>query len=462
MARIVIVGGGLSGLSLAYRLEQRWAALEAVVLEQQTSVGGTISTLERDGFRIEAGPNGFLDTNPATRDLCLELGLADRLIPASEESSRNRFVLLGGHLHRLPNSFLSFLTTDVVSWTAKLNVLVERFRPRRVSAADESIDSFVRRRVGNELATTLADAFVTGIFAGDPKLLSVQAALPRLAAFERDHGSILRGMAAARRQRKADAPPVTGASTQRAGQMWSFREGLQVLVATLRQRLRGPVLSGVQVRRVQRQPEGWRVSGEGQEGWSADAVALTCPAWRQAELLADVDGELAAQVGSIPYNRVAVVALGYPAAAVPHRLDGFGYLSPQRERRDVLGVQWCSSIFPGRAPSGQVLLRALCGGWNRPEIVDWPDDHLLAAVRAELGQVLRIEAAPSLHQIVRWERAIPQYHVGHLDRVAWIEDRLLAHPGLYLGGNAYRGVAMNDCVEQAGRLAERISRSLAV
>jgi oxygen-dependent protoporphyrinogen oxidase len=233
-----------------------------------------------------------------------------------------------------------------------------------------------------------------------------------------------------------------------------------VLVETLRQRLRGPVHTGVQVRGVQRRPEGWQVLGEGQESWSADAVALTCAAWRQAELLAGVDDELAAQVGAIPYNRVAVVALGYPAGSVPHRLDGFGYLSPQRERRDVLGLQWCSSIFPGRAPAGQVLLRALCGGWNRPEIVDWPDDRLLAAVQAELGRVLRIRAAPALQQIVRWERAIPQYHVGHLDRVAWIEDRLAAHPGLHLGGNAYRGVAINDCIEQAGRLAERVGQGL--
>jgi oxygen-dependent protoporphyrinogen oxidase len=152
---------------------------------------------------------------------------------------------------------------------------------------------------------------------------------------------------------------------------------------------------------------------------------------------------------------VAVVAVGYVAADVPHRLDGFGYLSPQRSRRDVLGVQWCSSIFPDRAPAGLVLMRAMCGGWNRPEIVDWDDDRLLAAVRAELGQVMGVQAAPVFHQVVRWDRAIPQYHLGHLERVAWIEERTARHPGLYLGGNAYRGVALNDCVEQAGVLADR-------
>jgi oxygen-dependent protoporphyrinogen oxidase len=185
-------------------------------------------------------------------------------------------------------------------------------------------------------------------------------------------------------------------------------------------------------------------------------VALTCPAYRQAELLADLDGTLAEQINGIPYNRVAVVALGYRAADVPHSLDGFGYLSPQRARRDVLGVQWCSSIFPGRAPAGLVLLRALCGGWQRPEVVDWDDGRLLTAVRAELRQALRIDSPPVFHQVVRWHRAIPQYHLGHLDRVAWIESRAAAHPGLFLGGNCYRGVALGDCVEQGDVLAEHI------
>jgi len=451
LRRIVIVGGGVSGLTLAYRLEQLLPAAEVVVLEQQPRLGGKVDTLCRDGFRVEAGPNGFLDTNPATLDLCRELGLGDRLTAASEAAGRNRFLLLNGRLRMLPGSLLSFLASGVLGWRGKLDLFAERFRPPRRDDADESIDAFARRRAGRDVAETLADAFVTGIHAGDPTLLSVRAAFPRLAAMEREHGSVTKGFAAARRKRRAEA-------AGRAGRMWAFREGLSLLIDTLRGRLRTPPVVGVNVRSVRRLPDGgWRICAEGRDAWTADAVALTCPAYEQAALLADEDAELAAEIDGIAYNRVAVVALGFRTADVPMSLEGFGYLSPQRERRDVLGVQWCSSIFPDRAPAGTVLLRALCGGWNRPEIVDWDDDRLLTAVRGELGQAMGVRAAPVFHEVVRWAKAIPQYHLGHLERVARIEERAARHPSLYLGGNAYRGVALNDCVEQASVLANRMA-----
>jgi protoporphyrinogen/coproporphyrinogen III oxidase len=454
MTRIVIVGGGISGLTLAYRLEQRLPTAEVVVLEQQPRLGGKIDTLQRDGFRVEAGPNGFLDTNPVTVDLCRELGLGDRLTAASEAAGRNRYLLLNGRLRLLPGSLWSFLGSGVLSWRGKLNLLAERFRPPRRDDADESIDAFVRRRAGAEVAETLADAFVTGIYAGDPKLLSVGAAFPRLVRMEQEHGSVRNGFVAAARKRKAEAGG-------RAGRMWSFREGLGLLIETLRGRLRTPPVVGACVRSVRRSADGkWEIRAEGRDAWTADAVALTCPAYQQAALLADEDAELALMIDAVPYNRVAVVALGYRQSDMPMSLEGFGYLSPQRERRDVLGVQWCSSIFPDRSPTGTVLLRALCGGWNRPEIVDWDDDHLLTAVRGELRQAMGVEAAPVFHQIVRWDKAIPQYHLGHLERVARIEERTAQHLGLFLGGNAYRGVALNDCVEQAGVLAARVEKSL--
>jgi oxygen-dependent protoporphyrinogen oxidase len=453
MPRVVIVGGGISGLALAYRLEQRAPAAEVIVLEERSRLGGTIGTEQRDGFRIEIGPNGFLDNKPFALALCRELNLGPQLLAASEAARRQRYLFLDGRLRLLPNSLLSFLTTDVLSWRTRFLLLAERYRPRR-KGGDESIDAFVRRRVGRELAETLADAFVTGIHAGDPKLLSVQAAFPRLAALEREYGSVLRGMSRSARQRRADAAAPSG-------QMWSFREGLHLLIDTLRARLRYPPLTGVTVRTALRLANNsWRVQSDGRDGWDAEAVVLTCPAPQQAAILADEDADLAARIDGIAYNRVAVVALGYRAADVPGSLEGFGYLSPQRQRRDVLGVQWCSSIFPERAPPGTVLLRAMCGGWNRPEMLDWDDERLVGAVRGELRQSMRIEAAPIFQHIVRWRRAIPQYHVGHLDRVAWIERHLVRHPGLFLGGNAYRGVALNDCIEQADLLADCVARYL--
>jgi oxygen-dependent protoporphyrinogen oxidase len=454
--KLVIIGAGISGLTAAYRLRQRLPAVEVTALEARARPGGTVWTERLDGFQIEAGPNGFLDTKPATVDLCRDLGLEGRLLPASEVAARNRYLFLDGKLRPLPSSFTSFLRSNLLSWRGKLGLLLERFRRPRLDGADESVSAFVRRRAG-PTAGLLADALVTGIYAGDSSLLSVRASFPRLVAFEREHGSVLRGMAHAARQRRHEGAP-------RPGRMWSFREGLRLLIETLSARLDRPPLLGTSARRVLRrcgdQP-GWVVVGEERQQWLADAVLLACPAYEQAALLADLDPRMADQISAIPYARVTVVGLGYRRSDVPGPLDGFGYIAPQRDRRSLLGVQWCSSIFPKRAPPGAVLLRAMCGGWHRPDAAAWGDDRLLRALRDELRLALGITADPIWHHIVRWERAIPQYFLGHLERVAQIEVRAARHPGLFLGGNAYHGVALNDCTEQAAVLAERIGRHLA-
>jgi oxygen-dependent protoporphyrinogen oxidase len=449
--RVVVIGGGISGLALAYRLEDHLPDAEVRLLEQSHRAGGTIDTLRHDGFTIEAGPNGFPDNNPSTLDLARSVGLGDRLQAASESASRNRFLLLDGRLRKLPSGMMTFLASPLLSWRAKLRILTERYRSPPIPQGDESIDAFARRRLGEEIADTFVDAFVTGILAGDPKLLSVRAAFPRLANWERDHRSIFGGMAHARKLRRMES------AGRRAGKMWSIQGGLSALVDAIVSRLRTPPIYGVPVRRVMRDGPRWRVEADGRDAWSADAVALCCPAYAQAEILAPLDPELAGLIGAIPYNRVAVVAVGFRREDVPHSLDGFGYLSPQRTRRDVLGVQWCSSIYPDRAPEGMVVLRAMCGGWHRGEMLDWDDDRLVSAVRAELAVSMNITLPPAFVNIVRWHKAIPQYLVGHLERVAAIEARVAAHPGLFVGGNAYRGVALNDCVEQSGLLAARIA-----
>ncbi len=444
MPRVVVVGGGVSGLSAAHALQSLRPDAEVIVLESAPRVGGKVATLRRDGFTVEAGPNGFLDTGPAMTDLARSVGLEASLVPASEAAGRNRFLLLDGRLRKFPSGVLSFLSSDLLSPLGKLDLLMERFRPRKRGGGDESIDSFLRRRAGREIAHTLGDAFVTGILAGDPKLLSMGASFPRLAGYELDHGSVTAGMSASR---------VPG----RRQRMWSFPGGLQTLTDAVAAGLRTPPRTGVDVRSLSRTPGGWRV-----EGLDADAVILACPAPAQAALLRPIDEGLATLVGTIPYNRIAVVALGYRRADVPHPLDGFGYLSPQRERRDVLGMQWCSSIFAGRAPDGHVLVRALCGGWHRGDIVEWEDGRLIAAVRREMARAAGTRAAPVFSEVIRWREAIPQYRVGHPGRLRRIDELAARHPGLILGGSAYRGVALNDCVEQgraaAGRAAAVLPR----
>jgi oxygen-dependent protoporphyrinogen oxidase len=465
MPKVVIVGAGISGLALAYRLTQLLPSVDVTVLEERNRPGGTIWTERAQGFQVEFGANGFRDTKPSTIELCRDLGLDEQLIPASEISARNRFLFLDGKLRRL--GILSFLRSDVLSWRGKAAMLAEPLRRRKRGSHEESIHDFASRRFGREVAEVLIDAVVTGIYAGDPALLSVRASFPRLVAFEEESGSVIRGYLREAIRRRAGRAHENR-PRRRSASMWSFREGMGLLIEKLAASLPTPPLLGVGVRRLFENPDRpdrsprWTVQGEGSDRWSADAVVLTCPAHRQAEILAELDSQLAKTVGDIPYNRVAVVAFGFNETDVPMPLDGFGFITPERTRRDLLGVQWCSSIFPGCAPPGKVLLRAMCGGWNRPEIVSWDDDRLLSAVRAELQAAMNIRAAPVFHSIIRWDKAIPQYTLGHFERVSRIRERLASHPGLFLGGNGYHGVAVNDCTEQAQVLAQNVRSYLSV
>lgn len=456
MPTVIIVGAGISGLSLAYRLKQFSPQTGVTIIEDSPRAGGKVRTEHHDGFLVECGPNGFLDQKPAARELCDDLGLSSRLVSASDVARRNRYLFRGHGLEKLPTGLLSFLGTRSLSWRGKLNVLAERFRPA-ADLDDESVEAFGRRRLGDEIAEGLLDAFVTGIHAGDPGLLSLPAAFPRLARLEREHGGILKGMAATARERRASGAP------RPTGQMWSLDSGLGGLIDSVESRLSEAPIKGIRIRSIEppsHPGQNWTVRGTGKETWKADAVALTCPAPEQAAIVEALDHELAEKIGGIAYTPVAVVALGFRTNAFRTSLEGFGYLSPQRLRRDVLGAQWCSSIFPNRAPPGHVLVRALCGGWNRRDILTWDDQRLTSAVRAELGVAMGLVEPPVFEKIVRWERAIPQYHLGHLTRVAWIEDRAARYPGLFLGGNSYRGVALSDCTEQGSLLAKAISNYL--
>jgi protoporphyrinogen/coproporphyrinogen III oxidase len=461
--RVVIVGAGISGLSTAFRLLARLPGAHITLLEQEDRAGGTTWTLRENGYQVEMGPNGFLDTKPTSLALCRDLGLAPQLIQASEAAEKNRFLFLGDSLRALPAGFGGLLRTDLLSWRGKLSLLWERFRKRRTDGGDESIDAFARRRGGNEVADVFADALVTGIYAGDPKLLSLPACFPRVAELERDCGSVIKGFAAAAKKRRAEAK-AQGCPYVRPGKMWSFAGGLRVLIERLTERLASHLQRGIRIRSIHRQGDprkpSWRVQSDGRDAWEAEAVVLTCPAYQQAGIVADLDADLAREIGAISYNRVAVVALGYRRADIPIALDGFGFIAPQARRRDLLGVQWCSTIFPQRAPEGHVLLRAMCGGWLRAEMVDWDETRLISSLRAELRQAMQITAEPVFHKIVRWDRAIPQYHLGHLQRVARIEAHLKNFPGLFLGGNAYRGVSLNDCTERGGILAEHLGAYL--
>ena len=455
--QILIIGAGITGLTTAYRLLQRQPDLHVTILEQNQHVGGNIHTLNADGFRVETGPNGFLDNKPTTLQLCRDLGLGDRLIAASEGSRKNRYVFIDQKLQRLPGSLMSFVRSRLLTLRGKWSFAMEPYRkPPSPLPDDESIAEFATRRAGRQAAEVFADALTTGIHGGDPALLSVRACFPRLVNFENEHGSVIRGVFRAAKKRRLDAE-ARGETPPGPTRMWSFREGLQTLVDTLREKLGDHIVTGASIERVERHEGRWRAGAYPNRYWDADHVILTCPAYEQAKLLHDLDEPLVVKLREIAYNAIAVVALGFRAnEAGKQSLDGFGYIAPQRTKRDVLGVQWCSSIFPDRAPDGMVLWRALCGGWHRAEMVDWDDQRLIRAVVAELRLAQGVTGEPVFTRVVRWNRAIPQYFVGHLARIATIEQLASKYAGLHLSGNAFHGVAMNDCVDQGDVLAKRI------
>lgn len=444
MQRVVIVGAGISGLSLAYRLQSLCDA-EIHVLEASSRFGGVLWTDVSDGFVVEYGANGFLDNQPSTIELARELDLGDRLIAASPAAGRNRYLVLGNRLVPLPTSIRTFVRSPLLTWRGKLRLLAEPLLHRR-PARPESVSEFARRRFGDEAADVLIDAITTGIHGGDPSLLDVRAAFPRLSKMEVEFGGIVRAMLSSRGGPR---------------QMWSFTGGMRDLIDALAKNLRIAPRLGMTVRRLATAVGRWRVELAGGHHVDADAVVLTCPAPMQASIVSELDEPMAGLMAGIAYNRIAVVALGYRASDLTAPWPGFGFIVPQRTRRDLLGVQWCSETYLGRAPNGMVLWRALCGGWHRADVVSWPDELLVSAVRAELARLQGVTAMPAFVRVIRWPQAIPQYSVGHPERVSQIMVRAATHPGLFLAGNAYAGVAVNDCTSHSRPLARRVAAYLA-
>jgi protoporphyrinogen/coproporphyrinogen III oxidase len=492
--RVVIVGGGITGLATAVHLRDRATdvagGLEVVVLEAEDGPGGNVRTERADGFTIEQGPNGFLDNAPATLALVRRLGLEHQLQRADESAAR-RFLYRGGRLHQLPSGPLSFLRSAVLSPRGRLRVFAEPFARARPEGQDESVYDFAARRIGPEAASVLVDAMVSGVFAGNVHELSLQSAFPKMARMEAEHGSLVKAMIAGMKTRRAAKQAVavsgnpTGATESvpdvRAGGpagpggvLTSFRPGLDTLVDGLARaagdslRLRTAVaaiqrnggandpLDGVQagLRDAPASPR-WRVRTTSGEDLYADSVVVTTPSPRAAPLLEPLDPALALAVREIETASLAVVALGYRADDIPD-VDGFGFLVPRGAGPRILGCLWDSSIFPGRAPEGKVLLRVMIGGAHDPEAVAMDGDALLDQVASDLRTTMGLHAEAILTRVYRWPLGIAQYRVGHQKRLDRIHARLADHPGLLVAGSSFYGISMNACFEKAHGQADEI------
>jgi oxygen-dependent protoporphyrinogen oxidase len=472
---IAVVAGGIAGLATALDLLNAAAAAErplrVTVFEKADTPGGNLQTLREDGWQLEWGPNGFLDSEPATLRLVHRLGLDDELLPSSD-ATRHRFLLVNGRLCEIPTSPPAFLKSRMLGWGAKLRMAGELLIPPRRDlgraaedpTTDETVDQFGRRRLGKAFAETMLDPMVKGIFGGNSRRLSLAAAFPRMVELEREHGGLFRAMIALGRKRKAEGKAGTDAGP--SGVLTSFKGGMGALVdaaaAVLEADERCDLRLGAPVTRITRAADAWHVGGTGFDMGPFDAVVDAAPAHAAAGHLRESLPTVSALLSRIPFAPMAVVALGFERGAVKHDLNGFGVLIPTREKRELLGALWTSSIFAGRAPDGKVLIRAMAGGADNPRIMDLDDAALATLVMAELRPLLRIKGNPAMVRIIRHKRAIAQYEPGHLALLAGVERELAQTRGLYLTGASYRGIAVNACAKEAEELAARVLADLAV
>jgi oxygen-dependent protoporphyrinogen oxidase len=468
MPRVVVIGGGISGLTAAYRLQQLskrdGMPLEITVLESSLRLGGVIQTRHENGFLLESGPDAFLSEKPWALDLCRELGIESEVI-GTQPDSRRSYILRGGKLLPVPAGWYliapgklsTLLGTPIVSWPGKLRMACELLVSPRSEQSDESVGSFIRRRFGNEALARVGQPMIGGIYAADPDALSLQACMPQLREMEAAHGSVIRALGARARARKAASD---GASGPRYALFVTLKGGIGRLVESLQSALSGADLrTGSPVERIWRNGS-WRVGLRGGEEVSADAVCLAIPACAASPLLGPMAASLSAQLKTIVYESVATINLAYRRSDVPHPLDGFGVVIPQVEGRPLIGVTFSSMKFAGRAPESGVLFRAFVGGAFHRNCL-WQDDAALTInVRSQLAALFGIRAEPLLASIARYERAMPQYAVGHLDAIRAIESQASRIPGLFLAGNAYRGIGIPDCVRQAGEAAQQLWRYL--
>jgi oxygen-dependent protoporphyrinogen oxidase len=451
MGRIAIIGGGISGLSLAYFLLEKDPAREVMVFESEKRPGGKIWTDRADGFLCEGGVNGFLDNKPMTLELSKKLSLAPL---RSNDASRKRFIFSDGVLHRLPESPPAFLTSRLLSLPGRLRVMAEMIIPGNAKE-EETLAEFARRRLGAEAYRKLIDPMASGIYAGNAEMLSLRACFPKVYELERKYGGLIRGMLNLQRERKKQGSrDKVGAGP--GGVLTSFHGGMGELIQSLKSFLGERLRLGYRAVSLERKQKRYIQHFSDGSSFEADVVVIASPAYAAAEMLRNLDKKVSLSVAEIPYPSVAVACFGYRKEKIRADLDAFGYLIPSGEKRKILGTLYDSSIFPNRAPEGYVLLRSMVGGSRASHLAMEPEPRLVDMIRKELADIVGITAEPDFLRIYRHEMAIPQYTVGHLERLKSIETLLGKHPGLFLTGNAYRGISVNDCIENSAKLAEKI------
>jgi oxygen-dependent protoporphyrinogen oxidase len=460
MSRIAIIGGGISGLAAAHSLEEYRRAgkdLEYVLYESSSRFGGVLRTEQVDGCTVEAGPDSFITEKAWALDFCRQIGLNGELI-GSNDASRKTYILNRGRLVEMPDGLMFMVPTKILptgfsklfSWKTKLRMTQELLLPPRAADGDESVASFIERHYGAEMVDRLADPLLSGIYGGDAATLSVRAVLPRFAEMERMHGSLGRGMLAARKKssKEAGRPP--------APIFTSLKNGMQQLAEALVSRLpSAALLTKSPVEAIQAEEGAWVVSA-GMQSDEFDAVIIALPAPAAANVLRIVSPALSSELAAIPYTSSITVGLGYDRAVRQSLPSGFGFLVPRSEGKLLLAATFVHNKFPHRAPDDRALLRCFFAGLNAERIWSLSDDETVGIVRNELQQIVGLRAAPLFARIYRWKAAMAQYAVGHLDRLQRIDKLRQKLPSLALAGNAYRGIGIPDCIRSGQEAAKQV------
>jgi oxygen-dependent protoporphyrinogen oxidase len=448
MPEALIIGGGISGLAAAYYLKT-----PTTLIESRPRLGGVIQTERVEGCVIEAGPDSFLSAKPAALDLIRELGLAADVIH-SNDHIRVTFVKKNGRLVPLPDGLmmmvptklLPMVTTPLVGWGTKIRMGVELLHAPKPLTEDQSVADFVREHYGQEAVDYLAEPLLSGIYGGDPRKLSVTAVLPRFVELARKYGSLSRGVLASRAQARSAGPPAPLFTT--------LKGGLGTLIEAVARAAKPEVIER-RAETVERTLSGFRIRAGGD--WiETPHLVVAAEAHSAAALLRALDPRLAELLGEVGYSSSMTVALGFDAADFARPPVGFGFLIPKKERRRLVACTWVGTKFPNRVPESRIVARCFVGGADDPEALNESDESVVDQVTRELREIAGVTAQPRFSRVFRWPRSMAQYPVGHLARLAEIEARTNAIPGLHLAGNAYQGIGIPDCIRMGKAAAERI------
>jgi oxygen-dependent protoporphyrinogen oxidase len=463
MKHVTIVGAGITGVAAAYYLQKKSAErgleISYTLLEASNRLGGKVVTDTEKGFVIEGGPDSFVTEKPWGLQFCHDLGLGSQLIPANE-IQRKIYILRKGRLVAfpsglrltIPTEILPFVLSPLISPLGKLRMAMDYVIPPRSGGGDESLASFIRRRLGQECVERIAGPVMAGIFVSDPERLSMMCSFPRFLEMERAHGSLIRAARAARRKPHPHNPLAAGHSMFN-----SLKGGAGAVIEAARKQLRGEIRLTCAAQGIERVGSRFRIGTSGGPVES-DAVVLAVPAFEAARAVQSLHPRLANLLNAIRYVGTATISSAYLREDIPPgiRLDGYGVLVPASEQRDLIACTWSSVKFKHRAPAGCALLRAFVGGPRAEEKSELPDDQLRDLVAREYASMFGIKRKPMLQRIYRWPRGNPQFDVGHLDRVDEMERAAAEVPGLLLAGSAYRGVGMPDCIKSAVAAVDRI------